>query len=108
MANKIEYTNLRSTDFVTTVSRYSRSKILYYSEEKIITFETYKRKKIKESKFDQVAVIPPGMEYRPDLVSKEKYGIPDFWWKIMEANNMKDILEFKSGKTIVLPEEVYA
>lgn len=108
MANKIEYTNLRPTDFVTNVSRYASSKIIYYSDERIITFETYKRKEMKKSKADQVAIIPPGMEYRPDLVSKEKYGIPDFWWKIMEANNIKDITEFKAGKTIVLPEAVYA
>lgn len=108
MPNKIEYTDFRPTDFVTNVSRYSASKVLYYSDEKIITFETYKRKKIKQSKSDQVTVIPPGMEYRPDLLSREKYGIPDFWWKIMEANNMKDIVEFKAGRTIVLPEEVYA
>jgi hypothetical protein len=108
MANKIEYANLRPTDFVTNVSRYASSKVIYYSDEKIITFETYKRKVIKKSKTDQVAVIPPGMEYRPDLVSKEKYGIPDFWWKIMEANNMKDVMEFRAGRTITLPEEVYA
>jgi hypothetical protein len=47
------------------------------------------------------------MEYRPDLVSQDKYGLPDFWWKIMEVNGMKDIMDFKAGKTIVLPENVY-
>jgi hypothetical protein len=108
MANKIEYTNLRATDFVTSVSRYANSKILYYSDEKIITFETYKKKEFKPSPSDQVAVIPPGMEYRPDLVSKDKYGVPDFWWKIMEVNNIKDIIDFKAGRTIILPEGVYA
>lgn len=108
MANKIEYTNLRASDFVTTVSRYSNSQVIYYSDEKIITFETYKKKKYKSSPSDQVAVIPPGMEYRPDLVSKDKYGVPDFWWKIMEINNIKDIMDFKAGRTIVLPEGVYA
>jgi hypothetical protein len=108
MANKIEYTNLRATDFVTRVSRYSESKVIYYSEEKILTFETYKRKKNEQSGSDTVAVIPPGLEYRPDLVSKERYGMPDFWWKIMEANNIKDIIDFKAGRTIVLPESVYA
>ena len=64
MANKTEYTNLRATDFVTRVSRYAESKVLYYSNEKIITFETYKKKKFVESSGDKVAVIPPGMEFR--------------------------------------------
>ena len=108
MANKIEYTDLRAIDFVTSVSRYADSKIIYYSEERIITFETYKKKKFKPSTADQVAVIPPGMEYRPDLVSKDKYGVTDFWWKIMEVNNIKDIMDFKAGRTIILPEGIYA
>jgi hypothetical protein len=107
MANKIEFTDLQANDFVTRVSRYSSSRVIYYSDERIITFETYKKQKFSPSPNDQVAVIPSGMEYRPDLVSKEKYGIPDFWWKIMEANNISDIIEFKAGKTIILPENIY-
>jgi len=39
---------------------------------------------------DKYFVVTPGTEYRPDLVSKEAYGAVDFWWKIMEANNIKD------------------
>jgi len=107
MANKIDFTDIKSLTFVTRLSRYASSKVIYYSDEKIITFETYKRKKYKESSGDKVAVIPPGMEYRPDLVSKERYGIPDFWWKIMEANSIKDIMDFNAGRTIILPENVY-
>jgi hypothetical protein len=107
MANKIEFTNTRATEFVTNISRYSNSRVLYYSEEKIITFEVYKRRKFVPSSRDQVAVITPGLEYRPDLMSFEKYGMPDFWWKIMEANSMKDVTDFKAGRTIVLPENIY-
>jgi hypothetical protein len=40
-------------------------------------------------------------------MSFDKYGVSDFWWKIMEANGMKDVMEFKAGRTIVLPENVY-
>lgn len=107
MANKIEYTNIRATEFVTRLSRYSDSRVVYYSDNRLMTFETYKRKNQPKSPRDQVTVITPGMEYRPDLMSFDKYGIPDFWWKILEANKMKDIIEFKAGKTIVLPENVY-
>lgn len=107
MANKIEYTRIKPETFVTKVSRYQSSKVIYYSDQKIITFETYKRKKITPSRNDQVTVITPGMEYRPDLVSTDKYGLPDFWWKILEANSMKDIMDFKAGKTIVLPGNIY-
>lgn len=108
MANKIEYTNLNPQIFVSKSSRYSNSEVIYYSDNKSITFTTYKKNMFNPSVNDQVAVIPAGMQYRPDLVSKKKYGTVDFWWKIMEVNNIKDILDFKAGKTIVLPENVYA
>lgn len=107
LANKIEFTDLRATNFVTNVSRYAQSRVVYYSSEKIITFETYKRKKFVPSARDQVTVVTPGMEYRPDLMSFDKYGTPDFWWKILEANEMKDVAEFRAGATIILPENVY-
>lgn len=107
MANKIEFTNIRSTEFVTRLSRYSDSRVVYYSDSRITTFETYKRKKFNPSSRDQVTVITPGMAYRPDLVSFDRYGMPDFWWKIMEANKIKDVMDFKAGRTIVLPENIY-
>jgi len=107
MANKIEFTDIKQSNFVTSVSRYANSRIIYYSDEKIITFETYKRKKFNPTPKDQVTVITPKTEYRPDLLSQDKYGLPDFWWKIMEVNDIKDIMDFKSGKTIILPENVY-
>lgn len=107
MANKIEFTTTNATEFVTRLSRYADSRVVYYSDNRVITFETYKRKKFSPSARDQVTVITPGMEYRPDLVSFDKYGLPDFWWKILEANEMKDVTDFKAGRTIVLPENIY-
>lgn len=108
MANKIEYANIKSSKFVNQTSRYINSKVIYYSDDKIITFDTYKKTPFNASKQDQVAVIPSGMQYRPDLVSKERYGTVDFWWKIMEINNIKDVFDFTAGRTIILPGNIYA
>lgn len=108
MATPIEYSTILRTDqFVPVTSRYADSKLLYYGEDRKITFATYKRHDIVALPSDKVAVIPPGMEYRPDLVSREAYGVVDFWWKIMEFNNIKDIFEFKAGKVIRIPEGVF-
>jgi hypothetical protein len=107
MANEIEYTTLEAKMFVVPTSRYLNSRVIKYSNQKITTFETYRRKPFTISSADQLAVISPGMEYRPDLMSMQKYGTTDFWWRIMEANRMKDVLEFVAGRTIVLPENVY-
>jgi hypothetical protein len=35
-------------------------------------------------------------------VSYEFYGTPDYWWRIMELNGMKDIMEFRTGVNIII------
>jgi hypothetical protein len=107
MANYIEKTNFRSNRFVPISSRYNGSSVIYYSENKFITFDTYKKQEYTPNSGDQYWVITPGTEYRPDLVSYNAYGTVDFWWRIMEANGLKDILEFKSGLNIVIPNSIY-
>jgi hypothetical protein len=69
----------------------------------MITFETYKRRETVFLSNDQFAVIPGSMEFRPDLVSHRFYGFADYWWKIMEANQISDVMDFRAGVTIRLP-----
>ena len=107
MANYIEETNINPRQFVPPSSRYAESKVIYYTEKKLLTFNTYKKTKIPLSPTDKYAVITPGVEYRPDLVSQKAYGTVDFWWKILEANDMKDIWEFKSGLNIRIPGAMF-
>jgi hypothetical protein len=107
MANSIEFSNIQPTLFVTPTSRYASSRVIKYSDQKITTFETYKRRGFVMSGSDQLAVIPAGMEYRPDLMSIQRYGTTDFWWRIMEVNKINDIMEFRAGRTIILPENIY-
>lgn len=104
MANKIEYTNLRPIDgFVNYGSRYAAAPIIYYGDNRVVTFGTYRKKQYPNTSSDKFAVIPPGMEFRPDKMSLEAYGTVDFWWRILEANGIKDIYSFKSGMNIRLP-----
>lgn len=107
MANLVEVSNLPASKFVLPSSRYFNSDVLYYTERKLVTFETYKRGTYTPTTQDQFYVIEKGYEYRPDLISHRKYGLVDFWWKILEANGMTDILEFKAGTNIVLPHNIY-
>lgn len=103
MANSIEPSGIPSVQFVTPTSRYRDSSVEYYSDRKLITFEIYKRKPFVPNQADMFMVIGQGHEYRPDLVSSKAYGMPDFWWKIMEANNMFDVFDFKAGVNIRIP-----
>jgi hypothetical protein len=90
-----------ATTYVKQSSRYAKSKVKHYTENRLLTFDIYKRTPTPPiSPNDQWLEITPAVEYRPDLVSYEIYGTPDLWWRIMEMNNMKDILEFKAGKNI--------
>lgn len=107
MANYIEFTNIRPTRFVTPTSRYVNSKVIYYTERKLISFNTYKKADIPITNNDKYMVITKGLEYRPDLVSNRAYGFPDLWWKILEANGMKDIYEFKAGENIRIPNAIF-
>lgn len=103
MANQILYPSIRARRFINFLSRYINSKVLYYGDNKKVTFTTYKRKPILATERDKFIKLNSSNEFRPDLVSQVAYGFPDYWWKIMEFNGIKDIKEFKSGLTIRIP-----
>lgn len=106
MANYIEETTLDPKRFVPVSSRFASNTVVYYTEKKLLTFKTYKKTVLPLSDRDVYAVVTPGTEYRPDLVSQKVYGTVDFWWKILEANNIKDIFDFKSGLNIRIPDAI--
>lgn len=89
------------------ISRYRDQNPIYYGEHRLLTFDTYNRKPYKVVGDEKVMLITKGVEYRPDLVSYDVYGVPDAWWKILEANGMKDIFDFKAGTTILLPKDIF-
>jgi len=103
MANTIEHTDLTTNSFVNSTSRYVDSSVLYYGDLRRLTFSTYKRGTYPDNSEDLFTVIPAGMEYRPDKMSELAYGTPDFWWKIMEANRIADIFNFKAGVNLRIP-----
>lgn len=108
MPNEITLTNQKPSDlFVNSTSRYADSVTVYYGSQKLLTYKTYKRISTTSSPDDRYTVISAGWEFRPDLVSQSIYGIPDFWYKIMEVNNITDIMDFTSGRTIKIPSKVF-
>lgn len=107
MANSITPSPLLASTFVDVTSRYISSKVIYYGDEHLVTFETYKRQPSVFSKNDKYYLITQASEHRPDLVSQLAYGVPSFWWRILEANNMKDISDFKKGTTVRIPESLF-
>jgi hypothetical protein len=106
MANTIKSTNLKASTFVDSTSRYLNSPVIYYGGNNIITFETYVRKPPAFTAQDKYMLINKGQEYRPDLVSYRAYGDVGFWWKIMEANQIYDIWDFKAGVNIRIPAAI--
>lgn len=106
MANTpIEYTTIPTQSIVAPGSRYLNQVVIYYGERKILAFDTYIRRTYVAKGDEKVMVISKGVEFRPDLVSNAVYGFPDNWWRILEANKMKDVFDFKAGKTIMLPNQ---
>jgi hypothetical protein len=107
MAVGITETNFKSSRYVSPLSRYQASKVIYWSDKNYLTFETYKKPIHVNSNQDMFTVISPSQEFRPDKVSQDMYGVTDFWWKIMEVNKIKDVFDFRSGLSIRLPGGIY-
>jgi hypothetical protein len=104
MSVPIVYTNIPAQSIVTPVSRYTKQVVIYYGENKLLAFNTYNRKVYVPKGDEKVMLVTKGVEYRPDLVSQDFYGFPDNWWRILEANGMIDVWQFKAGMTIMLPD----
>jgi hypothetical protein len=106
MTIPIKRANIPTSQVVSGLSRYQSQTVIYYGEQKLIAFDTYIRKKYVASGKERVMLLTKGIEYRPDLVSFDVFGTTDAWWKILEANHMQDIWEFKAGTTIIIPDSV--
>jgi hypothetical protein len=64
---------------------------------------------VPKSDFDKIAIIPPGFDQRPDLMSQQEYGTPRLWWvfAIRNPNIIIDPIEdFLSGLEIYIPENI--
>ena len=105
MANSIELANQKPTQFVSNSSRYLSSDVIYWSDKRILTFETYKRKPVVKSSNDKFMIINAGMQYRPDKIAQKAYRkqLIGYWWKIMEANGIFDVFDLKIGTVLRIP-----
>ncbi len=99
----VSVANIAVGKFVAPSSRYSRSTVLLYGEQGILTLSTYKKKDLHFSIDDKYTVVLSGEEYRPDKTSYRAYGVVDLWWAIMEANNIKDVFDYKAGTNLRIP-----
>ena len=53
----------------------------------------------------KIAIIPEGVDGRPDLIALQVYATENLWWAIMLANGILDAkTELTAGKKIVLPK----
>ena len=106
MTVPIESANIRTSSLISGFSRYQNSEVIYWGDQRRIAFGTYIRTPYVPTGDEKVTMITPGLEYRPDLLAHDYYGVTDAWWKILEANGMSDIYDFKAGVTIILPNNL--
>lgn len=104
MTIPIEKANLRPDAVLSGSSRYLGQNVIYWGDNKLITFDTYIRQPYVKTGSENIVRIPKTLEYRPDLIAYKFYRESELWWFILEANGMKDIMDFKAGKTIIIPE----
>lgn len=101
MPKEIGFTNAEGKKYVPATSRYAVTPVIEYEGK--LAYPIYKKKQLIFHPEDKHYEITKDVEYRPDLVSNMFFGTPDFWWRIMEMNNMIDILEFRAGRNIIMP-----
>lgn len=106
MTVPIKKSDTKTALVVKGYSRYKDSPVIYWGDQNRMAFETYVRQPYTKTGKEKVALITPGLAYRPDLLAYKYYGFPDPWWKIMEVNGMHDVLDFKPGVTVILPDEL--
>jgi hypothetical protein len=64
---------------------------------------------VPSSPFDQIGVIPPKFNQRPDLMSQQLYGTPGLWWVFAVRNPdifIDPIGDFISGVTFYIPANI--
>lgn len=101
-------TGLKNTNFVANTSRYINSTLIYWGNQNVLTFETYKRQPLVFSSSDRYLVVKPGEEFRPDLIAGRAYGngLISLGWRIMEANLVFDVFDLRAGLTLRVPSIV--
>jgi len=77
--------------------------VVYYSDKKLITLTTYKKRIFPTSEQDRFATLTPRHTYRPDLAAFDFYNASSLWWVLMEANGIPDVFDFVAGKDIRVP-----
>lgn len=107
MTIPLEVSNIRSETVLSSQSRYMKQRVVYYSDKRFITFDTYNRSEYRSTGKEKVMVITKGVEFRPDLVAYDVYRSQNLWWKIMEVNKIYDVFDFVAGRTIVLPDNIF-
>ena len=61
---------------------------------------------VSSSVYDDVIIIPPSFDLRPDLLSQQEYGTPSLWWvfAIRNPDLINDpINDFVAGLQIYVP-----
>ncbi len=64
---------------------------------------------VPKSDFDDIIIIPPAYNQRPDLLSNATYGTPALWWVFAVRNPdliIDPIQDFVSGLEIFVPTNI--
>ena len=64
---------------------------------------------VPSSDFDNIIIIPPEFNQRPDLLSQQEYGTPRLWWVFCIRNPdliVDPINDFVSGLEIYVPVNI--
>lgn len=58
---------------------------------------------VPETQYDQFIEIDSSNEFRPDMLSFQVYGTPDFGWALMEINTLRSFKDLNMRRRLRIP-----
>jgi hypothetical protein len=58
---------------------------------------------VPEGDEDKYIVLDQANQFRPDVISFQVYGTPNYGWAIMEVNNLRSFVELSLGVRLRVP-----
>lgn len=85
------------------LSRYTPYRLILDQDENLKYHETFNNTEIIESDKDTYVTVDQLNENRLDIIARDAYGYPTYWWIIAHANKIIDPFDIPIGTVLRIP-----
>ncbi len=96
--NSLMFENISEVDRVGDINTYTISILSEYLPELIANSSTHRFETVNDAE---------KYYHRPKRLSKDLYGVSDYWWILLAVNSYVNIDEFKDFNWVLVPSDVH-